>query len=257
VREQTEPTPDQARAAIAAYERWYHRIELSPGIFTPGINDSQRVLELLELPADLHGKRVLDIGTRDGFFAFECERRGADVVAVDYVPAASTGFGIAAKLIGSNVRYVRENISKMDPERFGHFDVVLMLGLLYHLRDPLSALDTVRDLATDVLFLETHVCDDYFVLPDGSVVAARDVHPAVEETPIMQFCPGTSLNADPTNFWAPNTACVIGMLHEAVFEVEQTTRVGNRSIFRARVRHDDQALYVRDIARGTVYPEFG
>ena len=64
---------------IAAYPRWYHRIEVRPGVITPGINDSPLQLQMMQLPADCSGMRVLDIGTRDGFFSFELERRGADL----------------------------------------------------------------------------------------------------------------------------------------------------------------------------------
>ncbi len=93
-------TDADARAMISAYPRWYHRIEVRPGLITPGVNDSPGTLQMLQLPSDCTGMRVLDIGTRDGFFAFELERRGADVVAVDYMPAERTGFPIAAQLLG-------------------------------------------------------------------------------------------------------------------------------------------------------------
>ena len=76
------------RELIDSVPNWYHRFEFAPGLVTPGLNDSQTALALLQLPNDLSGLRVLDIGARDGFFSFECERRGAaDVVSIDYVPA--------------------------------------------------------------------------------------------------------------------------------------------------------------------------
>ena len=67
-------------ARIHAIRHWYHRIEIKPGIVTPGINDATVTLAMLDLPDDATGLRVLDVGTRDGFFAFELERRGAEVV---------------------------------------------------------------------------------------------------------------------------------------------------------------------------------
>lgn len=67
---------DDAAKAIADFGRWYHRIELLPGLVTPGTNDSPEVLRRLDLPEDCSGLRILDFGTRDGFFAFECERCG-------------------------------------------------------------------------------------------------------------------------------------------------------------------------------------
>jgi len=86
----------QIQSMIAAHTRWYHRIELAPGIVTPGINDSNanlRILDHLGLPTDCSGMRVLDIGTADGFMAFEIEKRGADeVVGLDYRKPTSSGF---------------------------------------------------------------------------------------------------------------------------------------------------------------------
>lgn len=93
----------EVRARIASVPHCYHRIEVRPGILTPGTNDSQTSLARLDLPVDCSGLSVLDIGTRDGFFAFELERRGARVLAVDYAPPAATGFAVAADLLGSKV----------------------------------------------------------------------------------------------------------------------------------------------------------
>jgi tRNA (mo5U34)-methyltransferase len=240
--------------AIAAYTNWYHRIELAPGVVTPGTNDSDSVLEMLDLPFSLRGKRVLDIGTRDGYFAFEAEKRGAEVLAVDYVPAAATGFALAAEILQSRVTYVQENIYNCTPERFGKFDIVFMLGLLYHLRDPLGALDILHDLCTDQAFIETYVCDDQIFLADGTTVPLAAVDSRLPATPLMAFLPGMSLNADPTNFWAPNTSCVKAMLREANFKVLAVKRVENRAIVKAEIASDEETLYHRRIARGEMQP---
>ena len=229
----------RARELIDTYPQWYHRIEVAPGLVTPGINDSSRSLEALNLAEDLRGSTVLDIGTRDGFFAFESERRGADVLAVDYLPASATGFSIAAELLGSRVRYLQENIYNLRSEVIGTFDVVLMLGLLYHLPDLLRAFSTVRTLCRSELYLETHVCDDDY--------------PELASFPLALFCPGTSLNADPTNYWAPTTACVEAMLVECGFAVESVTRLGSRSIVKARIASDEHRYY-RTIAHGEELP---
>jgi tRNA (mo5U34)-methyltransferase len=225
----------RVRELVDAYPHWYHRIEVAPGLVTPGINDSSRSLEALHLTEDLRGVTVLDIGTRDGFFAFESERRGADVLAVDYLPATATGFSIAAQLLGSRVRYLQENIYNLRPEAIGTFDVVLMLGLLYHLPDLLRAFSTVRTLCRSELYLESHVCDDDY--------------PELASLPIAVFCPGASLNADPTNYWAPTTACVEAMLVESGFAVDSVTRLGNRSIVKARIAHNEHRYYLA-IAQG-------
>src|SRR3954449_5380411 len=71
-----------AQEAVAANPAWYHTIELAPGVVTPGQIDHRAVVDRV-LPEDLRGKRALDVGTFDGFWAFELERRGAEVVAID------------------------------------------------------------------------------------------------------------------------------------------------------------------------------
>lgn len=231
--------PENARESIAAYKNWYHRIEVAPGVRTPGINDSERTLAELTLPDDLSGKSVLDIGTRDGFFAFACEQRGAEVLAVDYMPADRTGFQIAASLLGSRVRYRQENIYNLQVEAIGTFDIVLMLGLLYHLPDLIGALSKVRLLCRGGLYVETYVCDVDF--------------PDLADKPFAYFCQGTSLNADPTNYWAPTTRCVEVMLDECGFNVGKVTRLGNRSVFEASAKRDVDRYY-RSIAFGDSMP---
>lgn len=76
---------DEIRARIASLPYWFHRIEVAPGIVTPGEDDAVLKLQRLDIPEDLSGKRVLDIGVYEGFFSFECERRGAKVVAIDTI----------------------------------------------------------------------------------------------------------------------------------------------------------------------------
>ncbi len=138
-----------ARAArlIASVPHWYHRIEVAPGSSRPG-RTTLHALSLLPLPPDMAGMRVLDIGARDGFFSFEMERRGASVTALDYMPADQTGFEVAGRLLGleDGVRW-RTSVD-LDPRRHGCFDLVLFLGVLYHLRNPLLALDRIWEVCS-------------------------------------------------------------------------------------------------------------
>lgn len=219
------PTDEHVRAAIARQAKWHHRIEVAPGVFTPGMQDTERVLEQIALPADLTGKRVLDIGARDGFFTFEAERRGAaEVVALDNEPPDHTGFSIAAELLGSKARYVTENVYSLNPEEFGHFDVVLFLGVIYHLRHPLLALDRIHDVcAPDALmFVETHMLDEGLVDPDGNFhkLDALNVH--LRGLPLVQYLPGAMLGNDSTSQWAPSRVALDGWLRGAGFETVRT-----------------------------------
>jgi tRNA (mo5U34)-methyltransferase len=219
---------------VASVRNWYHRIEVRPGVVTPGVNDSTTALRRLSLPLDCSGLKVLDIGTRDGFFAFELEKRGAEVVAMDVVPASDSGFRVAADLLGSRVRYIQENLYRLSAGEHGTFDIVLFLGVLYHLPDPLGALHLVRAICRDRLFLETHVIDEALLLPDGQRASLASVSPALANVPLMEFYPGDALNRDSSNFWGPNVKCVEGMLEEVEFRVIEKRLYGDRAVFECR-----------------------
>jgi tRNA (mo5U34)-methyltransferase len=240
-----------ARAMVAAYSRWYHRIEVRPGLITPGINDSPLQLQMLQLPADCSGVRVLDIGARDGFFSFELERRGAEVLAIDYMPAERTGFPIAAQLLGSRVVFRQANIYQLTAAEIGTFDLVLFLGLLYHLPDPLRAIRIVRRLCTWRMYLETLVIDDGLPMPDGSETSLAALSERLAAIPLMQFFPGASCGGDPTNYWGPNVRCVEAMLAESEFRVERVARVPRRALFQCAVVSSPQTAYYLNAADGS------
>src|SRR5688572_5507601 len=102
--------PEELRREVAKLW-WYHSIDLGHGVVTPGVDNSSRKLRRVQLPASLKGKTVLDVGAFDGFFSFECERRGAArVLASDYAvwhgghdQANKRGFELARKTLGSKV----------------------------------------------------------------------------------------------------------------------------------------------------------
>jgi tRNA (mo5U34)-methyltransferase len=232
-------TDDAVRARIAAVRHWYHPIEVRPGIVTPGLNDAQHVLEMIELPADCRGMRALDLGTRDGFFAFELERRGADVVAVDYLPITGSGFAVASELLGSRVTYLQRNLYELRAADLGTFDLVLFLGLLYHLPDPLGGLRVVRNLTRTRMILES------LVLDFGG---------AMDELPIMRFFAGSAWAGDPTNYWGPNMRCVEDMLGETEFTATRSVRSGDRGVFDCQAIASPATAYYLEIATGKRAP---
>ena len=151
-------------ASKAEAIRWYHTIDLGGGVVTRGIDDSPSVSRGSTLPASLAGLTVLDIGAWDGFFSFEAERRGAArVVAADYFSwhgggwGSKAGFELARQTLGSKVEDVDIDVMDLSPERVGQFDVVFFLGVLYHLRHPLLALERVASVTRKLLILETVV----------------------------------------------------------------------------------------------------
>ncbi len=221
----------RAREAIAKQSKWHHRIEVAPGVVTPGLQDTPALLAQIGLPEDMSGMRVLDIGARDGFFTFESERRGAaEVVALDNEPPTNTGFAIAAELLGSKATYVTENVYSLDPERYGRFDLVLFLGVIYHLRHPLLALDRIHDVCAPeaLLLIETHMIDEGLVDGEGEWRALADFDPQLRSLPLVQYYPANMLGGDPTSQWAPNRIALEGWLRGAGFEPLSTWQVAFR-----------------------------
>jgi len=180
------------------------------------------MLAELDLPEDCSGLRVLDIGARDGFFSFEVERRGAaEIVALDNVPPDLTGFNVAKELLGSAVDYVVDNVYNVNVGRFGKFDLVLFLGVLYHLRHPLLALDHIWDVCNPGarLYVESHMIDEGLVDGAGNFHRLDHFHPDLGLFPLVQFFPDRMLGNDFTSKWAPNQRALAGMLGASGFDV--------------------------------------
>jgi len=182
---------------------WYHSMELPDGRAIPGflsLDTLRKRIAQFPLPADLRGKRALDIGAWDGWFTFELERRGARVMAVDSTPFER--FLVARELLGSQAEYHVDDVCRLSPAQIGHFDIVMFLGVLYHLKHPLLALEKVCELSTDM------VCVESFVTDDGSDLAAK---------PVMEFYETTELCGQFDNWVGPNTACLLAMCRAAGF----------------------------------------
>jgi tRNA (mo5U34)-methyltransferase len=235
-------TRDELRARSSAL-RWYHTIDLGQGVVTQGADNSPERLARIRLPHDLSGRSVLDIGAWDGFFSFEAERRRASrVVACDYYAWHGEGWGtgqgkaafqLARTALDSRVEDVDLDVMNLSPERLGSFDVVLFLGVLYHLPNPLLALERVASVTKDLLILETVV---------DMVGVGR---------PAAAFYPGRELNGDPTNWWGPNHAAVAGMLAAVGF-----TRVEVVSPIRSAPYRAARAIAHRLKGRNTLASAF-
>jgi tRNA (mo5U34)-methyltransferase len=158
------------RARVDEAGPWYHTLELGQGVVTDGMFDLRPMVGRYGLPEDLAGKRVLDVGTFDGFWAFEMERRGADVTGLDVdrvqqldwpprLRPAEDGprghtFQVASEALQSSVKRVGCSIYEADPERLGStFDLVFCGSVLIHLRDPMLALERMAALCHGRLIL--------------------------------------------------------------------------------------------------------
>ncbi len=226
------------RAAEVSY--WWHSLDLGDGVITSGHKTRDMLsaeLAALSLPV-LAGKTVLDVGSWDGFFAFEAERRGARrVVALDYffwrvdpttldqfvsggyaegrAPAhweelpqlwsdetpGKLGFDVAHEALGSQVEDMVADFMTVDLDELGSFDVVLFLGVLYHLRHPLAALQRLRALTNEVAVIETHA----------------NFWPGLENRAFCEFLELDELNQDHENWWVPNLKALLALCRTAGF----------------------------------------
>ena len=192
----------QQQAARVQSRFRYHTIELPDGSVLPGLQTLEHLrwrLGLFGLPADLRGKRVLDIGAWDGWFSFECERRGAQVVAVDCV--ALNTFLEARELLQSQVEYLTLDVSELSAAKLGRFDIVLFFGVLYHLRHPLQGLEKVVELCTDLALVESFV-----IAPELRTIPA-----------VMEFYERVELGGQIDNWCGPSPEALLAMCRSAGF----------------------------------------
>jgi tRNA (mo5U34)-methyltransferase len=180
----------------------YHSIELPDRSVLPGLQSLEHLrwrFGLFGLPEDLRGKRVLDIGAWDGWFSFECERRGAEVVATDCVELDT--FLEARELLGSRVEYLALDVGELSSRRVGRFDIVLFLGVLYHLRHPLLGLEKVLELCTDTALIESFV-----IAPEARPIPA-----------VMEFYERAELGGQIDNWCGPSPECLLALCRSAGF----------------------------------------
>jgi len=135
----------------------YHQIDLGDGIIINGEYDMQKVLKYYNLPHDLTGLSVLDIGTSTGFFAFEAARRGGQVTAIDIW--SSETFDYIKYALELQAEYVQKNIYDLDAS-FGQFDLVICGSLLLHLRDIFGAIQKIREVCNGTAIVSTAAYND-------------------------------------------------------------------------------------------------
>jgi tRNA (mo5U34)-methyltransferase len=224
---------------------WWHSIDLGDGLVTKGVHTPEELKEnyrRFNLPEDLSGKRVLDIGCWDGFYSFESEKRGAEVVAVDcWTPE---NFFKAKQALNSKIPFHELSVHEVTPEKLGTFDIIFFLGVLYHLKHPLLALEQICEITREYLVLETHVADDFFEL----------------SLPVMEFYEIDELGGQYDNWWGPNVECVIRMLRAAGFaRCELLRREPTRAVVKAFRHWDDRptetspSLKLVDIINAVTY----
>lgn len=214
---------------VRALGPWFHNLRLGDLQTAPdhalGDHPADKLRRIAPiLPEDLRGCSVLDIGCNAGFWSFEMERRGAArVLGIDHDPRYLAQARLAAGVLGSGAEFRQMEV--WDLADLGErFDLVLFLGVLYHLRHPLLALDLIRDaVCADRLLFQTHtrggarvpsVEDDIPFAFDGPLPDPD--HPAL-------FFVERAYGGDWTNWWLPNPAGAEAMLRAAGFAIEART----------------------------------
>jgi tRNA (mo5U34)-methyltransferase len=246
-------TPLAIEQRIRQLGKWFHNMELrgvptAPDHFLgdyPGFkwrNFSHAI------PGDLRGKSVLDIGCNAGFYSIEMKKRGADrVLGIDFDETYLEQARFAAEVNEMEIEF--RQLSVYDVGRLGEkFDVVIVMGVLYHLRHPLLALDLIREhAAKDLLVFQSMQrgsAEEYTTEPDYPF----------EETAIFEdhnfpcaYFIEKKYSKDPTNWWVPNRSCAEAMLRSAGFRI---------------VEHPENEVYICKLdanqkESGAVYPAKG
>ncbi|MBN8596883.1 MAG: DUF1698 domain-containing protein [Planctomycetes bacterium] len=232
--------PKVLQARVDRVPVWFHEFELPGGVWTRGYYKPAPKLHRFCLPERLDGQRVLDVGAWDGFFTFECEKRGAaSVTSMDVwdpaINATSEGYAVAHRALNSRAVPIRGSVHDLDPAVHGQFDLVLYLGVLYHLTNPFESLQKLRAVTKKTLIVET----------------ASDMQ--LTSGPALAFYPGSELNGDGSNWFAPNASALVGMCKAAgfrnakvVWSMGPLTRATRAAIRFVRDRENP----LRGIARG-------
>ena len=221
--------PDPAATVPPPQISWFHSFRMPDGRQIDGVKSYDLLSKEAQIVfrSSVQGRTVLDIGAWDGFFSFEAERRGAkSVLATDHFCWSGPGWGSkrgfdhVGSVLNSKVESRDVDVVELDPDEFGRFDDVLMLGVLYHVKDPYRCLEAAAAVCSDHLVLETETALEH------------------EPAPAMRLYASRELNDDPTNFWAPNTAALRLMLQDLGFtriEVTDSPTVVRGSSLRSRI----------------------
>lgn len=216
---------EEIRARVEALGPWFHNLNLNgvrtaPRHFLGDYPAAKWRHFSHTIPHDLSGRTVLDIGCNGGFYSIEMKRRGADrVVGIDFDDDYLAQARFAAEVSGFEIEFRKISVydlAALDEQ----FDVVLFMGVLYHLRHPLLALDIIHEYcARDLLVFQSMQRGSREVMrPEQDYdfwIAEQFDHPGYPKLHFIEH----SYAHDPTNWWAPNRACTEAMLRSAGFEI--------------------------------------
>jgi tRNA (mo5U34)-methyltransferase len=242
-------TDDQIKERIDELGRWFHNMDLGGVKTAPDhfLGDYPRYKwrQFADaLPRDLRGLTVLDIGCNAGFYSIEMKRRGADrVLGLDTNEGYLAQARFATEVCGVDVEL--RQMSVFEVGRLEEkFDIVLFMGVLYHLRHPLLALDLIHEhAARDMLVFQSMLRGHPAAAPPAPDYAFWDSEVFEDPAfPRMHFIEA-SYAGDPTNWWIPNEACATAMLRSAGFAIESHPEPEVFVCRRREVQLESQAAY--------------
>jgi tRNA (mo5U34)-methyltransferase len=244
-------TPTAIEARVRQLGKWFHNLDLrgvrtAPDHFLGDYPRFKWQNFAHAIPQDLHGKSVLDIGCNAGFYSIEMKKRGADrVVGIDFDETYLEQARFAAEISESEIEF--RKLSVYDVAELGEkFDVIIFMGVLYHLRHPLLALDLIREhVAKDLMVFQSMQrgsAELFETEPDYPFNEAEifDDH----DFPCAYFIE-KKYSQDPTNWWIPNRSCAEAMLRSAGFKI---------------LEHPEEEVYICQIdpeheSGGAIYPK--
>jgi tRNA (mo5U34)-methyltransferase len=217
---------------------WYHNLDLGGVMTNPKMGDYPmdrwKALEPF-VPKDLRGKTVLDLACNSGFFSTMLKQRGAEYVLGIDVPAKIEQARLVSEVYKVDVDLRSQNVYTFVLTNKMKFDIVLFLGLFYHLRYPLLVLDKAAEFTKEKLFFQSHIVGGPPATGEGALLL-RDDYPITEDAIFdhpdypKTFFIEKSYNGDCSNWWFPNESCVWAMLRSAGFQniVKCDTPLGDR-----------------------------
>ena len=206
---------------VYLFQNW----EIFPGISTEGPKPVTAHLDRLQFPARIDGLRVLDIAPWNGFFSFECVRRGAaSVTSFGPDDPDKTGFNAVRELlqVEDKVKYIQASVYDLTPDVHGTFDIVLFLGLIYHLRHPLLALDRVWEVSEQRMFTDSPIIDTIVFDRTISEEQRKEILEAgtiTNQLPMAYFTKGSE-TGDPYNWFMPNGKAFRAWVESAGFVID-------------------------------------
>jgi tRNA (mo5U34)-methyltransferase len=246
-------SPEQIRDRVEALGPWFHNLDLqgiktAPSHFLGDYPAIKWRRFAKALPTDLSGRTVLDIGCNAGFYSIEMKRRGAErVLGIDFDQDYLRQARFAAEISGLDIEFRQLSVYDIASLR-ERFDVVLFMGVLYHLRHPLLALDLIHEhVARDALVFQSmqRGRDEVEILQENYEFSETEIfdRPGYPRLHFVEH----RYAGDPTNWWVPNRACVEAMLRSAGFQI---------------TAHPEEEVYIcRRVeapeGAGAVYPSTG